>query len=222
LESIHHKFLDARVVDESKWPTITTEEDNHVAPSKPSAPTKRAPRDSLSGSESDEDEDEDEDTDGDGPLKKYWESRRIKYAMSNLDVETLSVSRADKLPPNWVVINMSVTDDKSSLLISRQRASNTPLVFCVPLQDRREDGVNEDSEQLTYDGALEEFKEIIRLSHLGTQQAAHVKNNDLQARAAWWADRATLDKRLKELLEEIEFCWLGAFKVCCFFATSLR
>jgi separase len=51
------------------------------------------------------------------------------------------------------------------------------------------------------------------LSDQGTKDAIHVKPDDDEARAAWWKQRAELDSRLKTLLENIEFCWFGAFKV---------
>ena len=34
-----------------------------------------------------------------------------------------------------------------------------------------------------------------------------------QAKIAWWDSRKQLDQRMKDLVENIEFCWLGAFKV---------
>ena len=61
--------------------------------------------------------------------------------------------------------------------------------------------------------AVGELREIIRQSDQGTREAANVNKDDRKERAAWWANRSALDKRLKELLENIEFCWLGAFKV---------
>lgn len=70
--------------------------------------------------------------------------------------------------------------------------------------------------------ALHELREIVRLSDEGTRRAVHVKSDDPQARADWWAERAALDKRLQALLENIEFCWLGAFKVRDFLCEIVR
>ena len=53
----------------------------------------------------------------------------------------------------------------------------------------------------------------MKLSDEGTKEAAHVKPDDNEARAAWWRRRAELDARLKNLLGNIEFCWFGVFKV---------
>ena len=97
------------------------------------------------------------------------------------------------------------------MFVARQRPKQNALVFCVPLKEsRRED---ESEEHLTVQDALNELKEIVRLNDETTKQAVHVKTQDREARASWWAQRTELDKRLQELLENIEFCWLGAFKV---------
>jgi separase len=154
-------------------------------------------------------EDSEDSRDG-KPLKQYWETIRAKYLAHTPDPTTLSLDQADKLPANWTVINISVTEDKSTMFVSRQRPNTEPLIFCVPLKGRRE---SDEDEHLTFDDTLDELKEIIRLSDEGTRRAMHVKCDDQQARASWWAERGALDKRLKELLENIEFCWLGAFKV---------
>ena len=47
-----------------------------------------------------------------------------------------------------------------------------------------------------------------------------IKSDDRDAKAAWWAERKQLDLRMKGLVENIEFCWLGAFKVCLFSSTT--
>jgi separase len=160
------------------------------------------------------DSEDEEDTPRDvKSLKQYWETIRAKYQAHTLDPTSLSFTQADKLPANWTVVNISVTEDKNTMLVSRQRANIEPLIFCVPLKGRRE---SDEDEHLTFDDALDELREIIRLSDEGTRRAVHVKNNDQQARASWWAERSALDKRMQELLENIEFCWLGAFKVRAF------
>ncbi|KXN84923.1 Separin [Leucoagaricus sp. SymC.cos] len=46
----------------------------------------------------------------------------------------------------------------------------------------------------------------------GTKAAVHIKPDDGAASAAWRKRRAELDSRLKNSLENIKFCWFGAFK----------
>lgn len=144
-------------------------------------------------------------------MKKYWENIRDRYHTQSLDLTNLSVSQSDRLPKNWTVISINVTEDKSTMFITRQVTQEEPLIFCLPLRGRRE---TEEDEHLSFDDALKELKDIIALSNQGTRQAIHVKNDDPEARATWWKERIALNKRLQELLENVEFCWLGAFKVC--------
>ena len=98
------------------------------------------------------------------------------------------------------------------------------LIFCIPLKGRREPDSEEEGEeteplpvaeggQMGYKEVIWELNEVIRLSDEGTRGAVNVDKTDKHARAQWWKERSDLDKRLKTLLENVEFCWLGAFKV---------
>ncbi|KAH0826731.1 cysteine peptidase C50 [Lanmaoa asiatica] len=129
--------------------------------------------------------------DNDGQ-RSYWSALEKKYSSLVLSPSSL-LETTPKLPHNWMVIHITLTPDKSSMFVSRLHTpSSQPLLFC--------------------EDALHELREIVRLSDEGTRRAAHVRSDDVQARAGWWAERAALDKRLQALLENIEFCWLGAFK----------
>ncbi|KAF8075942.1 cysteine peptidase C50 [Lyophyllum atratum] len=132
-----------------------------------------------------------------------------------LDPLSISSSQTSGLPSNWTVVHINVTEDKSTLFITRQECGDptrTPLIFCVPLKGRRDNGGGIDEEHLTFEDAIDELKEIVRLSDEGTKAAVRIKTEDQEARAAWWKERNELDTRLRELLENVEFCWLGAFK----------
>lgn len=150
------------------------------------------------------------DDEDDVHLKSYWSHISARHASKIADPLFISTDLVDSLPAHWTVINIGVTDDRSNMFVSRQRAMQKPLVFCLPLKGRRE---SDDDEHLTFDDALNELKSIIDGSNESTKRAIHVKNDDPSARAQWWDERRALDKRLQELLHNIEFCWLGAFKV---------
>jgi separase len=206
LEAIQHKFPTLPVVDDLQWPLAS----RNGSPL-PRPQTNVASRFNASfGSEIDVSDDE---IDADEKsLQDYWESVRSKYQSQAPDISTLSASQMAGVPQNWTVVHISVTDDKSTLFVTRQYGGDvkaTPLVFCVPLKGRRDD---EDDEHLTFEDAMREFKDIVKLSDEGTRGAVHVKD-DPEARARWWKERTALDTRMRELLENIEFCWLGAFKV---------
>ncbi|KAJ7087888.1 peptidase family C50-domain-containing protein [Mycena epipterygia] len=207
LETIQHKFPASTLADDLQWPLAT----RNGSPL-PRLPNNRPSRFALNtsfGSELDVSDDEidlDEKS-----LQDYWESVRSKYQSQAPDISTLSASQMSGVPPNWTVVHISVTDDKSTLFVTRQHGGDvkaTPLVFCVPLKGRRD---GEEDEHLTFEDALREFKDIVRLSDEGTRAAVNIKD-DPEARAQWWKERTVLDTRMRELLENIEFCWLGAFK----------
>jgi separase len=201
LEAIPHKFADVSA-DDLQWPCMTND-------GSPIAPDVR--RHSPSGASIPSAINND-------AQRTYWSALEKKYNALVLSPSSL-VRSTPKLPPHWTVIHITLTPDKSSMFISRLHTpSSQPLLFCVPLRGRRD--TDEGEPRLMLEDALDELREIVRLSDEGTRRAAHVRSDDVQARAGWWAERAALDKRLQALLENIEFCWLGAFKVGCFISAG--
>jgi len=148
--------------------------------------------------------------DFDGEYREYWKTVNDHHFTAKFDPEILSQNVAERLPRNWTVVSISVSEDRRTIFASRQRPDRRPLLFSIPLEGRREG----EEEVITFQGALDEFDEIIRLSDETTRSAEHVTKTDRRQRCNWWAERTKLDTRLRELLENIEFCWLGAFKVC--------
>ncbi|TFY60535.1 hypothetical protein EVJ58_g5088 [Rhodofomes roseus] len=202
LEAIKHKFVDCMNADDLQPPRITL----NGTP----IPHVEAPKPSRRNLFIDpEDEPEQIIPDSTASLKEYWKAVAVRYQSSIFDESGQSATGRPPLPKNWSVINISVTEDKNMLFVSRQRTGREPLVFCLPLRGRRED---EEDQRLTFSDAMDELKEIMRLNDEGTRGAANVKKNDRAARAAWWAARGALDQRLQDLLGNIEFCWFGAFK----------
>ncbi|KAI0029237.1 peptidase family C50-domain-containing protein [Vararia minispora EC-137] len=203
LEVVQNKFPEIATGDDLDWPSLR--DDAKITRSMCTIRRQHAP----SPSPFTVDDDSGDEAADLPSLMHYWNTVRDKYMAKSLSVTELSKSRVNSLPKHWTVIHISVTDDKNTMFVSRQRASQKPLVFCLPLKGRRE---SEEDEHLTFQDALDELTEIVRLNDETTRQAVHVRKQDKDARAAWWADRMALDKRLQELLENIEFCWLGAFK----------
>ncbi|OJT06676.1 Separin, partial [Trametes pubescens] len=200
LDVIRHKFLNLNAMDDMQWPHITP--NGSPLPAQP----KSRPAARFSSILSDSEDDEPMD---DVDLKAYWQAIAKRYEAQSFDMAKMSVNQADQLPLHWTVVNVSITEDRHTMFVTRQRAGHKPLIFCLPLKGRRE---GQEDEHLTYEDAIKELQEIIRLSDEGTRQAADVKKDDREARMAWWKTRSELDGRLRELLGDIEFCWLGAFK----------
>lgn len=211
LEAIHHKFPRSPNVDDMQWPLITAE--GAMLPLS-HAGTNFSARKRVNGQLDSEDESDEEQSTL--PLKSYWESIRARYRSYCFSPSALSASQAEKLPSDWMVIHINVTEDKNTLFVSRQEGGieGDGIVFSVPLKSRRDNETGDDEDEyLTFHDAIYELREIVRLSDEGTKEAAHVKPDDNEARAAWWKRRAELDARLKNLLGNIEFCWFGVFKV---------
>lgn len=159
-------------------------------------------------------DDTSDDESEDREMLTYWTSVRDRHRARIVDASISSESDINQLPDNWMVVHIAVNEAKDTLFMSRQRPNQTPVAFCVPLArtSRKEDGgINA---QLTFDAAVQELKDIMELNATTSKRAASVQSQDREARAAWWGERGALDTRLKELLENMEFCWLGAFKVC--------
>ena len=203
IDAIQGKFPGANGRDDMRWP---------LEPSDEAKETKtQGRRDGRKGLFDDLSEDEeDSDSNGNAVLREYWQFISRKHQNETFIQTGHGCSEVDVLPENWMVITVALTEDESSLLISRQRPHHAPIVFSVPLKGRREE---ENEETFTFDDAISEFEDIMRSSQERTHQASNIKSDDKEAKATWWAQRQELDGRLKALLENIEFCWLGAFKV---------
>lgn len=202
LESIEQKLRDLASHDDLLWPSMN--EKGSPAPQR----LESARPTILRFDDAVDDEPEDRE------MLTYWASVRDRYRARIVDASISSESDINHLPDNWMVVHIAVSEAKDTLFISRQRPRQTPLVFCVPLArtSRKEnDGINA---HLTFDAAVQELEDIIELNTTTSKKAASVQSQNREARGAWWAERSALDTRLKELLENIEFCWLGAFKVC--------
>jgi separase len=215
LDAIDHKFPPIQSPDDVQWPSPQTDKSLPA-----SLPLARKTRMNSSLSEND-DVDDDTFPSNNSFLRDYWRSIRQKYKTHIPEPSLLSASEAATLPNNWTVVNISVTPDKSTLFCCRRQGgddSSRPLTFCIPLKERREQTAGDGEEDyLTFDGAISELQDIIHSSNESTKAAVHIKSDDENARSNWWKQRGLLDVRMRELLANIEYCWLGAFKVLFFF-----
>jgi separase len=201
LEAIDGKFMEIGHDDLEwprleSWPLALPKEE-----SGPRSPVQHGASANLADAESD--------SESERTLRTYWEAVRAKYAANGF--VTGLVPDLGSLPSDWAVVSISVTDDRNTMFVSRHQKGHEPIVFCLPLdrQGRREG----DDDLFTFDAAVAELADIIRSSDEGARAAKSVEGPD--GKAAWWANRKALDKRMEELLSNLEFCWLGAFKVSC-------
>jgi separase len=200
------KHPDVKSVDDMRWPRMSdTGEPLRTEPS-----SNHQKRQKIRRMRMDSDEEE-SDVEDDTINKEYWARVRARHDRHTFTEEDASVSsgEVDRLPDHWSIVHLCMTEDKNTIIASRQRANEEPLVFCLPLKDRRE---TEEDEQLGFQDAVAELADIIKSSDECTRSVKTMDKDNKDVRAAWWAERAALDTRMKELVENIEFCWLGGFK----------
>ncbi|CAE6344415.1 unnamed protein product [Rhizoctonia solani] len=197
LDAIANKDKTKLGGDDMVWPTIN----EHGSPC--DKPVKK-PRGLFVPDEPSEREDLES---GGEDMRKYWDFIKAKYNNPSFDASV--AQQIGILPKHWTVITINVTDDKTALIVSRQRPDHPPVIFCLPLDRRGREG--DDEEQFSYDDAVEELTSIIETSDRITHEGVNIEGNK-QAIADWWSERTALDQRMRELLENIEFCWLGVFK----------
>ncbi|KAI5983296.1 peptidase family C50-domain-containing protein [Pisolithus albus] len=211
LEAIEHKFPDRNARDDLQWPLLRASDSSpgFLLPSSGSKYNPSARRPIRASSFSSATSGSSESDIASEPPFTYWEALKRRYTSETVSPSSFASlsSEISKLPPKWTIVHIILTPDKSTMFLSRVSSASS-LIFCLPLHGRP----GGDDPHLTLDEALAELRDIVRLSDDGARRAAHVRNDDPADRAAWWAERTALDKRLRELLENIEFCWLGGFK----------
>jgi len=151
-------------------------------------------------------------------VKRGWPDLRNEPAADLSVTQTLTDSSGfqkeyiDILPQSWTVISMSLSEDRSELLMSKLQSGHTPFLIRLPIRRcSPDDGMSD----FGFVQAKEELLEIIRLAN----SSAHDASNriDQAGKKDWWAQRELLDQRLRDLLLNIESSWLGGFRS--FFST---
>jgi len=155
---------------------------------------------------------------------RYWHETKARYRTQLLYPESVP-PLVEKLPRNWCIVTMCVSEAKDHLMIARMQPGQQSLLLCVPLKRAGRTDGEEISGGLSFESARMEMEDIVHSGSENGKRATQIANQSKSIRSEWWAERSALDERLKILLENIEFCWLGAFKVSslnAFLASSLR
>ncbi|KAI9374495.1 peptidase family C50-domain-containing protein [Aspergillus egyptiacus] len=114
----------------------------------------------------------------------------------------------DILPDNWNVLSLSLSADRTEFVVSRLHQGRSPFLLRLPL--RRGNSEDEEEEQFTFEDGRDEMQELIRLAN----ESAHAAKLqvDRQSKKDWWKNREALDRRMENLLQNIENVWFGGFK----------
>jgi separase len=198
LEAIANKDKSSISGDDMLWPGVKPD-------GSPCNQSPKKPRGVLLSEDSSERDDLES---GGEEMRQYWQFLKDKYSSSSFDASM--AQQINILPKHWTVVTINVTDDKTALIVSRQRPNHSPVIFCLPLDRRGREGDDEDA--FSYDDALDELSSIIETSDRITHEGVNIEGNK-SAIAEWWSERTVLDQRMRDLLDNIEFCWLGVFKV---------
>ncbi|PYH93342.1 separin [Aspergillus ellipticus CBS 707.79] len=111
------------------------------------------------------------------------------------------------LPENWNVLSLSLSADCTEFVVSRLQKGRSPFLLRLPLKRGNAD---EEEEQFTFEDGKEEMQELIRLANASSHAAKH--QTDRQMKKDWWKNREALDRRMGNLLQNVENVWFGGFR----------
>ncbi|KAL3458583.1 peptidase family C50-domain-containing protein [Aspergillus heterothallicus] len=114
----------------------------------------------------------------------------------------------DILPDNWNVLSLSLSADQTEFVVSRLHRGQPPFLLRLPL--RRGNSEGDEEEQFTFEDGREEMQELIRLANESSHAAK--LQVDRQMKKDWWKNREALDRRMENLLQNIENVWFGGFR----------
>jgi separase len=112
------------------------------------------------------------------------------------------------IPKSWTAVSLALDNSCTSLYVARYRANQTPFIVRLPFSRHQDEQLGDQA--FDYAAGKEELQDIIQHSNISCHN-----NADLSAKGAknkWWSEREALDRRLQELLINMEDMWFGGFK----------
>lgn len=146
------------------------------------------------------------------PIESMPRPENTKFYSDSLPLDLASFKShyIDSMPKEWAAISITLSETRDELFLCRFQSGQDHFVVRLPLTRHN---IGDGEEQFEYNDGLEEFEEIQRQIMLSTHAARKVTSTgEREAKEAWWAAREELDLRLKDLLINIENCWLAGFK----------
>jgi hypothetical protein len=130
----------------------------------------------------------------------------FNYTSASFEEEFLS-----KIPEKIVICSLNFDLMYGDLYVTRME-SDKQCVFKLPL--KRLQTRQGEKDGLDFATADETFLKIMEDNKISTQEAKKCVTPEL--RRTWLSGRKILDKKLQDLLTQIESCWLSGFKVLLF------
>ncbi|KAK4508314.1 hypothetical protein PRZ48_002052 [Zasmidium cellare] len=137
-----------------------------------------------------------------------WPGTEVQQPINAVTAKLFRDQYVDLLPRSWTTVSMTLNERCDELYITRYRSSQSPLIIRLPFSRQRSDEADE--EVFDFEMGKDELKEIIELSNYSCHNSLDTKAKG--AKTNWWNEREALDRRLQELLINMENIWLGGFK----------
>ncbi|KAF7197162.1 Separin [Pseudocercospora fuligena] len=137
-----------------------------------------------------------------------WPQPEAKAKPALLTTRSFKQDYVDVLPKPWTAVSLSLNETCDELYIVRYRHGQPPLVLRLPFSRHRSEESDED--QFDFNAGKAELQQIIQLSNYSCHNSMDTSIRG--AKTNWWSEREALDKRLQELLMNMENLWLGGFK----------
>ena len=136
------------------------------------------------------------------------ESESLGFLTQDLDLANFEADYIDILPKEWDVVSMTVSESEEEILISKMRLGEAPFVLRIPFN--RQTGLDCDDVCFGFAEAKRELQDTIELANRSSQEA----NTQTQKiiKKEWWSTRNALDRRIQDLLINIESIWFGGFR----------
>ncbi|KAM0717510.1 hypothetical protein Q7P37_007362 [Cladosporium fusiforme] len=137
-----------------------------------------------------------------------WPALAAEEPAPQLNAATFQESYINTIPKPWTAVSLYLDESSTSLYVARYRAGHSPFVVRLPFSRHQDEEIGD--EAFDYAAGAEELRDIIQASNTSCHN-----NSDLSAKGAkssWWSEREALDRRLQELLINIEDIWFGGFK----------
>ncbi|CAK4030606.1 Peptidase C50 domain-containing [Lecanosticta acicola] len=137
-----------------------------------------------------------------------WPGQESSRSEPNLTAQSFQSDYVDILPPLWTTVSLFLDEKCEELYIARYHCSETPFLIRLPFSRQK----SEDAEEEIFDfhAGKAELRDIIALSNYSCHNSGDPSTKG--AKTKWWSTREALDRRLHELLLNIENLWLGGFK----------
>ncbi|KAK4555114.1 separin protein [Recurvomyces mirabilis] len=138
-----------------------------------------------------------------------WPSpSRGEHASASLSATLFQEQYVEILPEFWTAVSLYLNAACTELYAVRYRAGQSPFLLRLPFSRHKPD--DEDEEPFDYNKGRAELQDIIAASNYSCHNTKGMEGKG--AKSNWWTQREALDRRLHELLLNMENIWFGGFK----------